>query len=150
MLHLNFPNRADALSSRDSAREAECVSALPKQDPQGLQDRIHCKYPTGLPTQHTLQHKTTQDMQECSCTRLGDVGLAAGGVIRGVLLVHNGGIWVDDLLDHLGQLQHGELRGVANVEGARVGAIHHPHHACSAEESYSYTSSGAGKFGAQV
>lgn len=32
---------------------------------------------------------------------LGDVGLAARGVIRGVLLVHDGGIGVDHLLDHL-------------------------------------------------
>lgn len=84
-----------------------------------------------------------KEMRAC----LGDVRLAAGGVVGGVLLVHDARVGVDHLLDNLGQLQHGELRGVADVEGARVWAVHHPHHACtmqhppsmiSASDNYEY------------
>ena len=75
----------------------------------------------------------TQQADWCRGACLGDVGLAARGVVGGVFLVHNLGVGVDHLLHHLGQLQHGELCGVANVEGPRVRPIHHAHHACRAQ-----------------
>jgi len=62
--------------------------------------------------------------------RLGDVGLAPAGVVGGVLAEHDLGRRVDHLLHHLGQLQHGELGRVADVERARVRAVHDAHHAC--------------------
>jgi len=62
--------------------------------------------------------------------RLGDVRLAAAGVVGGVLAEHDLGRRVDHLLHHLGQLQHRELGRVADVERARVRAVHDAHHAC--------------------
>lgn len=57
---------------------------------------------------------------------LGNVGLALVGVILSVGTELDGGIGVDGVLHHLGQLQHGELARVAKVEGPDVLPIHQP------------------------
>jgi hypothetical protein len=57
----------------------------------------------------------------------GDVGLALVGVILGVFTELDLCVRVNGVLDNLGQLQHGELARVTQVEGANMLTFHQPH-----------------------
>src|SRR5580692_8109697 len=48
---------------------------------------------------------------------LGDVGTATGGVVLGQGLVDNRGLGAGDAQDFVGAFQHGELAGIADVDG---------------------------------
>jgi hypothetical protein len=58
---------------------------------------------------------------------MGDVGLALVRVILGVFTELDLCVRVNGVLDNLGQLQHGELAGVTQVERANVIPFHQPH-----------------------
>ena len=60
----------------------------------------------------------------------GDVRLALGRVIRSVFLEDDLCLGVGNLLDKLGKLDHGELCGVAHIEGACLRSIHDGHQPC--------------------
>lgn len=57
----------------------------------------------------------------------GDIGLALVGVILRVGAEFNLRIGIDGFLHHICQFEHGELAGVAQVEGADVLSFHQPH-----------------------
>mmetsp|Transcript_6000 Transcript_6000/g.24330 ORF Transcript_6000/g.24330 Transcript_6000/m.24330 type:complete len:390 (+) Transcript_6000:49-1218(+) len=60
---------------------------------------------------------------------LGDVRPPPPGVVRGVFLEHGGRGRVHHLLHLVRELQHGELAGVADVDGAGVLGVHQRHQA---------------------
>lgn len=67
---------------------------------------------------------------------LGDVWLALVRVVLGVLTELNPCIRIDGVLDNLGQLQHGELTRVTQVEWPYVVTFHQPHEPLNLEEGY--------------
>jgi hypothetical protein len=63
-----------------------------------------------------------------------DVWLALVRVVLSVLTELNPRIWVDGVLDNLGQLQHGELTRVTQVERSNVLPFHQLHQTLNLEE----------------